>query len=80
MTILNIEDLCFDNTTFGKPVKGNGFYSMRVTHNKESPEPIFLQTPKMTLVSNILDTKFLDIHTKSTRTTFNRLTIRCYRS
>ena len=61
MTILNIEDLCFDNTTFGKPVKGNGFYSMRMTHNKDNPEPIILQTPKMALASNILDTKFVDM-------------------
>lgn len=62
MTITNIEDLCFDNASFGKPVKGNGFYSIRVTYNKESPEPIFLQTPKIMLTSNIVDTKFVDMN------------------
>ena len=59
MTITSINELCFSDVSFGTPVKGNGYYYMTTAINKENPESIFMQTPKLILSSNI--TNFVDM-------------------
>lgn len=61
MAITKIEELSFDDVCFSKPIKGNGYYYMTLTQNKESPESIYIQTPKIILASNIDKSKFVDV-------------------
>lgn len=61
MAITKIEELSFDDVYFSKPIKGNGYYYMTLTQNKENPESIYMQTPKIVLSSNLDKSNFVNV-------------------
>jgi len=62
MTITKLEDINFENLTFSSPVKGKGYYYITVTQDKSNPSSIFMQTPKVALLSNIINNNFVEVH------------------
>jgi hypothetical protein len=61
MSITPFEELCFEEFQFSKPVKGNGYYYMTVTQHSDVPSPIFMQTPRVNLLSNISNANFVEL-------------------
>lgn len=61
MTITQLNDLVYDDLVFNKPIKRDGYYYMNITKNKTKPTPVYMQSPKVILESNIINNNFVDL-------------------
>jgi hypothetical protein len=61
MSITNLSELNYKDLVFNKPIKRDGYYYMNITKYIDIPIPVYIQTPKVNLQSNIININYVDL-------------------